>query len=173
MSYGRLLLVLSLVALAAASLPGKLMLAPSAAGSGQAGAAERLAADRLATSGWVAAGVVNLTENGLFRLLAFRSPRCQGMLLLSAVAANGESETMLAQIARPHGTLFYVDGAGLTEPPRLRAYLLGKLAPLLHRLGLVADPHAHEVLAVIVTGDCRHSADLPWAPVLTDAAAGD
>lgn len=57
------------------------------------------------------------------------------MLLLSEVAANGESETMLAQVAGRDGALFYVDGTGVTEPPRLRAYIEGKVAPLLHRLG--------------------------------------
>lgn len=170
MNSGRLFLVISLVALAAASLPGKLALAPGTVDDHGPTEAERRAADRLVDKGWVGAGVVNLTNNGIFRLQAFTSPRCQGALLLSAVAANGESDSMLAEAAEPDGTLFYVQGGQITEPPRLRAYVVSKFAPLLHRLGLAVNSHAGEVLAVIVTGDCQETAELPWG--LPAQAAG-
>lgn len=162
MSFGRPFLILSLLLLAAASLPGKLAGRPLEVDPMAPRPVELAAIDRLAGLGWTIVGTLALTGNGAYRVHGFESKACPGGLLLTEVRPNGEADAMLAGMAGPGGRLFFIQG-GLVyrDLPHFRATLEAKLAPLLQRLGLLPGDVSHEVLAVIVTEDCR-DAPVPW-----------
>lgn len=162
MSVGRPLLVLSLLLLAAVSLPGKLAGRPLEADPMAPRPVELAAVERLAAVGWTMVGTLALTANGAYRVHGFESAACPGGLLLTVVRPNGEADALLAGMAGPGGRLFFVQGGRLYQAlPHFRATLEAKLAPLLQRLGLLPDGVSHQVLAVVVTADCR-DAPLPW-----------
>ncbi|MFA7429219.1 MAG: hypothetical protein WCZ23_03580 [Rhodospirillaceae bacterium] len=161
MNSGSVILAISLAALTAASLPGKLT---QGAQSDRAGpmAAEQRAANRLEGAGWTTQGWLSLTADGAYRAEVYHSPACQGALLMSGVSATMDSLTMMRRTAGPGGRVVFVYRGRLTDaPPRLWSYVGSKLEVVFARVGLMEGTGDHAVVALAVTADCA-DAPLPW-----------
>jgi hypothetical protein len=168
MNSGTAVLAASLIALAAASMPGKLALDAGGAGAPDLTAPdltppERAAVAALEAGQWLAAGQVPLTDDGVYRVHMFYGPMCDDVIFLTEVSANAEIHDLLTELGGTEGRLFFLQGGLLhTEVSALRAYLQDKLGPLLTRVGLSGATGHHRMVAIVATGLCREAVHLPW-----------
>jgi hypothetical protein len=173
MTPGTALLTASLIALAGASLPGKLLVERDKTGTADLAPAERVAAATLTAGHWLAGGVLPLTEDGLYRVHIFYSPACDDVIFLTEVSANGEMQDLLTELAKPNGEILFLQGGRLhRELPALRAYLYDKLGPLLLSFGLLREAGHHRTVAIVAAGACRYPPHLPW-PTAAGRGRGD
>lgn len=171
MNLASVTLIVSLVALGGASLPGKVMQTP--APLAEAGApssaeypasAESPAAAELEAAGWTFAGRLDLTLNGVYSVDAYASPACDGLIALRKTPESGEAEHMFRQAAGPGGGLFYHLGEGplVSELPYLRTYLMAKAGSVLRRVGMAGSVGWQPPVSVIVTAQCWDAAREVW-----------
>lgn len=169
MNSGTAVLAASLIALAAASMPGKLAFDAGGADAQDLTPPERAAVATLEAGQWLAAGQVPLTEDGHYRVHLFYSPICDDVIYLTEVSANAEIHDLLIELGGAEGRLFFLQGGRLrTEVSALRAYLQDKLGPLLTRVGLSDTAGHHRMVAIVATGHCQEAVHLPWPSVTGD-----
>src|SRR5258708_1003568 len=154
MNWAAALVGLSLTALLAASLPGKLH--PAATDEWrERDRAEAAAAERLDARGFRFTATQALSVDGLYRTLSFGNPDCVGPLRLVAVPINGEAAAMLRAILGPEeGVFYHYGGRAWPEIPVVRAYLTETALKMLRALGCSACAPSPLLPALMGSASC-------------------
>lgn len=177
MNLGAALLAVSLLVLGGLSVPGKVAPHDGVADRSTAMVLEARTGAQLEAAGWAQWDPVPLTDSGRLSMRVFTSDRCEGALLLAALSADLDGLPLVRRAMRlvdggadgGAGTLMFLYGGHLVaRPPRLQAYALDRMAPLVRPLGMDITVEDRAVAAVALTGVCAAGVDLPW-PVETDA----
>lgn len=156
MSFSGSLFALSLIALAAVSLPGKVAGPAAGGGGGVEAAAEQRAHAALEAAGWTRHEGFALTVAGRHPVTPFTAPACPHGLLVGPVAADLDAVPMMARAAGPGSRVIFLHGGTLHEaPPRLAAYAADKAAPLLAALGRAPGADRRVLIGLALTEGCR------------------
>lgn len=156
------LLALSLLALLGLSVPGKV---------GQVrndfthdrDRTEAIVAAFLDMQGLRQGASHDLTLNGYYRLIEFRTPRCPAPIGVAVVKINAEAADMLDRLIGPGGTVRYVrDGRLHTTPPVLQSYVAEKARALLYDIARIGRPPTEAAVALVEPAPCPILSEMPW-----------